>query len=76
MWKAKTAILMPEHEPIVGWMFTGLGGTRNLARSLMFHYDVEPGQHPDILAGFADALGEELLSFTRHTLAEYGIEVA
>lgn len=62
-------------DPVVGWMFTGLGGMRNLARSLMYHYDIDPDGHPRILTELDDVIGEELLSVTRHLLAERGIEV-
>ena len=60
----------------VGWLFTGLGGTRNLARSLMAHYDIDPDQHPGVVADLDGVIGEELLSVTRHTLAEHGLEVS
>jgi hypothetical protein len=63
-------------DPEIGWLFTGLCGTRNLARSLMFHYDIDPDEHPGVLADLDGVIGEELLSVTRHTLAGHGIEVS
>ena len=62
--------MAPIAEPVVGWMFTGLGGTRNLARSLMFHHDIDPDSHPGALTELADVLGDELMSVTRRTLEE------
>lgn len=60
-------------DPQIGWTFTGLGGTRNLARSLMYHYDIDPDQYPRELADLDDVLGEELLSVARRTLEEQGL---
>jgi hypothetical protein len=60
----------------VGWLFTGLCGTRNLARSLMAHYGIDPDQHPKVLSDLDDVIGEELLSVTRRTLADHGLDVA
>ena len=57
----------------IGWLFTGLGGMRNLARSLMFHYGVDPDAHPKALTDLADVIGEELLSVACATLAEHGL---
>lgn len=57
----------------VGWLFTGLGGVRNLARSLMFHYDIDPDAHPEALSDLDDVIGEELLSVARATLTEHGL---
>ena len=68
-------VMRPTDQPEVGWLFTGLRGTSNLARSLMYHYDIDPDLHPAVATDLADVIGEELLSVTRQTLAEHGLEV-
>ena len=42
-------------------VFTMLGGTLMLAKSLLVHYGVDPGKHPGVVAQLDGEIGEELL---------------
>jgi hypothetical protein len=50
---------------------------RSIAQSLLQHYDVDPDSVPlDLLADFAQTVGEELLMLARDYLVEHGLLAA
>lgn len=56
-------------------VFGMLGATVMLARGLLAHQGYDPDKHPEIVAELDVAIGEELLTLGRETLAAHGMEV-
>lgn len=54
-------------------VFTPLGGTRMLARSLLEHYEINSDEHPDVVAELDQIIGYELLSIGQEILEEHGL---
>ncbi len=52
-----------------------LGGMQMLARTLLAYYEVDPDDHPAVMAELEVAIGEELLDLGRSVLAERGIPI-
>lgn len=52
-----------------------LSGMRVLAQSLLDHYEIDPGLHPEIVDELEVEVGEELLDLAREALVRHGVRI-